>query len=207
MPFVIAGNVDSNRIVNTVRTLEFSKAFYHPLALGEELTPELLARTPDPYLVEGPARGGMPEIFGEGLGVWTVKDSVRQIIEKLEPGIHAFIPVNLRVQGSKKDWGQYYLLHPGQAIDAVVIDETDFAEGKGRAGFAKSSTLSSFGDTVLDGRLIESRHLWRGGRGKWGGGGDPFHYYLFCSDELVKQIKSAEIEGWRFRRCKLKRDS
>ena len=31
--------------------------------------------------------------------------------------------------------------------------------------------------------------------------------YLFCSDELAKRIKDAGIEGWRFRRCKLKNDS
>jgi len=215
VPYVISGNVDSNRIVNPERTLEFSKAFYHPLARGEELTPELLALKPDPYFVKGPDKGSMPEIFGEHLGVWTVKENVKQIIEELEPDVHTFIPVNLRVRGSEQDWGQYYLLYPGQAIDAIVIDETDFAEGKGRAGFGKligstapvpSYTLSPFGNTVLDGALIAGRHLWRGARARLGQS-IPFFSYLFCSDELAEQIKGAGIEGWRFRRCKLKQDS
>jgi hypothetical protein len=112
VPYVIMGNIDSHRIVKIVRTLDFSRAFYQPLARGEELTPELLALTPDPFVVEGPARGDMPEIFGEALGVWTIKDNVKRIIEELESGVHAFIPVNLRVRGSDKDWGQAALLAP-----------------------------------------------------------------------------------------------
>jgi hypothetical protein len=205
VPYVISGSVNSNRIVNIERTLDFSKTFYQPIARGEELTPGLLALKPDPYFVKGPAAGGMPEIFGEGL-VWTIKEDVKRIIEELEPDVHTFIPVRLRVRESDKDWGQYFLLYPGQAIDAVVIDETDFAEGKGREGFAKSSTLSSFGNTVLDSELIAGRHLWRGARGQLGRS-VPFSNYLFCSDELAKRIKGAGIEGWRMRRCKLKNDS
>lgn len=178
MPFVIAGNTNDHRIVYAETTLDFARQFFHPLARGEPLTPGLLALTPDPYFVKPPDRGGIPEIFESTYGVWTVKDCIKSIIEELEPGVHTFIPVNLRIRGSDKSHGQYYLLYPGQAIDAVVIDETDFGEGKGRAGFGKeispgvrSYTLSPFGRTVLDQRLIEGRHLWRGGRGKWGGGG------------------------------------
>jgi uncharacterized protein DUF1629 len=210
MPYVISGSIDATRMVKREYSQEQFWNFYAPLLRGEELTPELLAQKPDPYIVKAPEKGGMPEVFGE----WTIKDSVRQIIEDLEPGVHTFIPVNLRVRGSDKDWGQYFFLYPGQVIDAIVIDETDFVEGRGRAGFGKlvldgmrSYTLSPFGDTVLDGRLIEGRQLWRGGRGKMGGGGDHFFNYLFCSDELAARIEQAGIEGWRFRRCKLKRDS
>jgi hypothetical protein len=203
MAYVISGNIDSNRIVSTEYALDFAKAFYFPLARGEPLTPELLNLKPDPYFVHRPDRGDMPEIFGENLHVWTVKSNVKQIIEELEPDIHTFIPVNLRVIGSDRDCGQYYLLYPGQAIDAVVIDETDFSEGKGRAGFAKSHTLSPFGVTTLDGRLIAGRHLWRGAWGRFGQS-VPFSGYLFCSDELAGRIRHAQIEGWRFRRAKVK---
>jgi hypothetical protein len=202
VPFVISGNIDPHRLVNIERTLDFSKAFYQPFARGEDLTSDLLALKPDPYFVKAPAAGSMPEIFGEGL-VWTLKENVKRLIEELEPDVHVFIPVKLRVRGSEKDWGQYFLLYPGQAIDAVVIDDTDFAEGKGRIGFAKSSTLSSFGDTVLKSELINGRHLWRGARGRLGQS-TPFSNYLFCSDELASRIKESAVEGWRFRRCELK---
>jgi hypothetical protein len=97
MPYVISGDTDEDRFVITERTREFFTAFYAPPSWGEPLTPELQALTPDPYYVK--PEGGMPEIFGENLGVWTIKDSVKQIIDALAPGIHTFIPVNLRVRG------------------------------------------------------------------------------------------------------------
>jgi hypothetical protein len=206
VPYVIAGNTDSNRIVYPERGVELAREFFSPPALGEEITPELLSKMPEPYFVNRPAKGGIPEIFGENLGVWTVKENVKQIIEELEPDVHTFLPVNLRVRGTEKDWGRYFLLYPGQAIDAVAIDETDFAEGKGREGFAKSSILSPFGDTVLKSELVAGRQLWLGARGQLGRS-VPFANYLFCSDELAKRIRDAGIEGWRFRRCKLKNDS
>jgi hypothetical protein len=191
--------------------LSFLRDSYHPLARGEPLTPELLALTPDPYFVQGPKKGSLPEIFAANFGVWTVKDSVRQIIDKLEPNLHAFIPLNLRVKNhSDRVWGKYYLLCPGQAIDAVVIDETDFMNGRGRSGFELdltgsgiNPTLSPFGDTVLEARLIAGRHLWRGAWGRLGKS-SPFAFDLFCSDELADQIRAVGLEGWEFRACKLK---
>jgi hypothetical protein len=205
LPHVISGNIASTRIVGVEFTNDFYFSYYAPLARGTPLTPELLAKTPDPYFVIPPSRGKIPEIFGENLGAWTVKDSVKKIIEDLEPGVHTFIPVNLRVRGKDKDFGQYFLLFVGQAIDAVVIDETDFRDGHGREGLARASILNSLvGDTVLDASKIAGRYLWRGGIAKLGGGGDPFARYYFCSDELKKRIKAADIEGWRFRACKVR---
>jgi hypothetical protein len=205
MPYLVEGTIAISRTVLTEQTEEFWRAYYVPMKIGMPLTPEIMALTPDPYYVQPPARGGMPEIFGEHLGVWVVKDTVKQIIEDLEPDVHTFIPVNLRVQGKEKDYGQYYLLYVGQAVDSIVIEETKFRDGFGRAGFEKSWVLSAFGDIVLDGALIEGRHLWRGGIGKLGGGGDPFWSYLFCSDQLKERIKRASAYGWRFKRCKLRK--
>ena len=167
-------------------------------------TPQLLASKPDPYCVQGPRRGRLPEIFGKD-ALWTIKESVRDVIEALEPSVHSYIPVNLSVRGSSADWGRYYLLVPGQAINAVVIDDTDFVEGRGRVAYEQDWTLSPFGETVLDGALIEGRHLWRGG---WvrSGESESFFDYLFRSDELAGRIQRAGIEGWCFRRCKLKQE-
>jgi hypothetical protein len=204
VPYLILGNIASTRIVVTESTEDFFFQYYAKLGLGLPLTPELLALTPDPYLVKPPRKGGMPAIFGENLGVWTVNDDVKQIIEELEPGVHTFIPVNLRVRGKDTDYGGYYLLYLGQAIDAIVIDETNFRDGFGREGFQKSWVLNTLvGPTVLDPNPIEGRHLWRGGWGKIGGGGDPFARYVFCSDELKTRIRKTKLDGWRFWKCKL----
>lgn len=206
MPYVISGTTASTRIVGVERTKDFYFSYYAPMARGEPLTADLIAKTPNPYYVFPPGRGEIPDIFGEKLGVWTVKDNVKQIIEFLEPNVHTFIPVNLRVRGSDHDYGQYYLLYVGKAVDAVVIDDTDFLAGHGREGFQKSWVLKRHGGSiVLEENFIFGLHLWRGGIGKRGGGGDPFAAYLFCSDEMKRKIVDANIEGWRFHACKTKK--
>ena len=203
MPYVVMGTNASTRTAGPEFTNEFYFAFYAPMARGAPLTSDLLALKPDPYYVRAPRAGDMPEIFGENLGVWTIGENVKNIIEELESGVHTFIPVNLRVRGKDKDFGQYYLLYIGQAIDAVVIDETDFRDGHGRVGFEKSWVLGA-GDSTLDGQRILGRHLWRGGFGRvLPEKSDPFYRYCFCSDELKKALKAAKVDGWRFRECKL----
>jgi hypothetical protein len=206
MPHVISTTFDDDRYVVIEETSKtINEDFFFPLKRGEPATPELLAFKPDPYWVRRPKRGGLPEIFG-GCALWTVKDCVRDIIEALEPSIHQYIPLNLRVRGSFAPRAQYHLLLPGQAINAVVIDETDFLEGRGRAAYEQDWTLSPFGEIVLDGGMIAGRHLWRGG---WNrpGESDAFFDYLFCSDELADQVQQAGIEGWSFQCCRLKQNT
>jgi len=181
--------------------------------LGEPLTPELLALKPDPLYVtiKGAKRYSLPAISDGSVCVWIVKDSVRQIVDDSEPNVHEFVPVNLQVRGSSQDRGQYYLLWVGQAIDAVVIDETDFSDGRGRAGFAwqinffpgPAAVLSPFGDTVLDGSLIEGKHLWRDAWGKFGQS-VLFSNNCFCSDKLADRIEAANIQGVWFHQCKVR---
>ncbi len=64
-------------------------SFLAPFARGEPLTPELLAHKPDPYYIDPPERGGLPDMF-DAKHVWTVSEKVKAIIEDLEPGIHTF---------------------------------------------------------------------------------------------------------------------
>ncbi len=203
MPYLVLGTNASTRSVDIDFDDDFFFEFYAPLARGEPLTDELLARTPSQIFVRPPERGAMPDMFGANLGVWFVSERVRSVIEDLEPNIHAFIPVSLRVRGKSKAFTNFYILNIETAIDAVVIDETDFRDGHGRAGFEKAAVLNTLvGETVLDKRLIAGRHLWRGGRATLGGGGDRLFSYVFCSDDLAERLKSIGADGWRLRQCR-----
>ncbi len=107
--------------------------------------------------------------------------------------------MNLRVRGSDKGWGEYFLLYVGQVIDAIVIDKTQFQGGFGVEGYKKKPSLSPLQpNIVLNRQKIAGKHLWRGGIGKIGGGSDPFWSELFCSDELAELFKANNIEGWLF---------
>ncbi len=201
MPYIIEELMDHKRLAGIDCPLEVSQAFLHPIARGEPLTPELLARKPDPYYIEPPKKGDLPDMF-DAKRVWTVSPKVKKIIEDLEPGIHTFIPVQPIVRRSGRGFGTYYLLYVGQVIDAVVIEESTFRGGRrGRAGFEVTPILTS---AVLDGRLIEGKHLWRGGLEKLGGGGDPFGSYRFCSDELKRRLEEAKAEGWLYQPCEVR---
>ncbi len=207
MPHVIMGTSAHTRMASAEYTLETAQRFFWPISRGEPLTPAVLSNTPNPFFVIPPEKGEMPEIFGEQLGAWTINENVKKIIEMLEPDVHTFIPVKLQVRGKSTDFGKYFVLVIGQVIDAVVIEDSDFRDGHGRAGFEKAPILNSLvGDTVLNHSLIKGRHLWRGGNAKVGpigDQGDPFASYTFCSDELKDRLKAAKVEGWRFRQCKV----
>jgi hypothetical protein len=112
MPYVITAERRETRIVVVERTRELSRQFFAPFGRGEPLTPELLALKPDPLYVtiKGRNRRNLPAIFDGSVDVWIVEASVRQIIEDLEPSVHTFVALDLKVRESERDWGQYYLL-------------------------------------------------------------------------------------------------
>lgn len=201
MAYIIEELYDHKRLAGSDCTMEEYRAYLAPIARGEPLTPELLALRPDPYFISLPEKGDLPDMF-DGKQVWTVSEKVKTIIEDVEPNVHTFIPVKPVSRRSKRTFGTYYLLYVGQAIDAVIIEESVFRGGRrGRAGFEAAPVLTS---AVLDGRLIAGKHLWRGGLEKLGGGGDPFGAYRFCSDELKRRLEESSAEGWQFEPCEVK---
>ena len=177
--------------------------YWPPYLSGYPLTPELSARLPDTLVINPPKRRAMPDIFNMGYGGspndFVVNERVRQLIEGLEPGVHTFIPVKLREVKSGRVHDDCFMLYVGQAIDAVVIAQSDFEGGYGIEGYAKNPSLNLLGrHRVLNSHKIAEKHLWRGGIGRLGGGGHPNSSVLFCSDELAKLFKSKKVDGWVF---------
>lgn len=177
--------------------------YWSPYLAGYPLTSELRARLPDTLVINPPKRRAMPDIFNMGYGGtpndFVVNERVRQLIEGLEPSVHTFIPVKLREDKSGREHDDYFMLYVGQAIDAVVIEQSDFEGGYGTEGYAKNPSLNLLGrHRALDSHKIAGKHLWRGGIGRLGGGGHPNSSVLFCSDELAKLFKSKKIDGWVF---------
>ena len=208
--FLITSKMDLRRIVEAEFSEELFYDYLQAFGRGDPLTAALRAGTPEQILVTAPKRGDMPDIFGgfNWSHVWVVSDKARRVIEDVEPDVHTFIPVNLRDETTGEDYGRYYLVYVGQAIDAIVIEESDFHGGHGREGFEKRRYLSESprDKRVLDEQLIAGRHLWRGGIRKKGGGGDPFGFCLFCSDVLADRIAAAGCNSlMRLLSCKIKK--
>ena len=105
---------------------------------------------------------------------WHVDGAVKNILEELEPGRHTFIPVNGRRVGSDQPERDFYIVHVTTAINAVVMEETRFADGIGKYTQFQGRILSASIDItqpkiVVRKDLITGHHLWRSGIAKWGG--------------------------------------
>lgn len=176
---------------------------YIPLLVGYPIDPDAVRRLPNPIIVSKPKHGDVLNLFAEFSATpWFIDSAVKGAIEELEPSANSFIPVKIQVEGDSTTH-QYFMFVIHQAIDAVLIDETDFGGGHGRKGYEKSAAISSFGDCVLDGRPIAGRHIWRGSiRPK--GGRSPFSDDYFCSDELAQRLKALKIENLDFLSCIVK---
>lgn len=192
MPFVLRRDNRARNYVDPLahRDKEIMKDFVMPISMGGPLTDEILEAKPDPFLVElGDESSKIPSMWGGDSGhPWYVDDSVKSLLEELDPGVHGFIPINVRVVGGPPREHRFYILHCTAAIHAVVMKDTRFADGIGKF-YPHSAQLSERGPIVLNGNMIEGRHLWRGGIGKWGGGGDPLSGYYFCSDQLADRLQ------------------
>ena len=201
MAFLIDGPSDHTRIANSNLQLGFSNAYFGPMARGEPIAPELLARTPDIVPVEGPDRGSLPDFWNQRAGAWIISSRARSAIEELEPNTHVFIPIRAKLESTGQVIDGQHILYIGQVINAVIVDETDFVGGFGTAGFVRSPYLKQWGDIVLRKHQIANKHLWRGGRSRLGEDDDPFWPNIFCSDTLANKIKSEPLDGWYFREC------
>ena len=201
MPYWVQDIYDHTRMAAVDCDPELFDSLWRPIWVGSPLTPEILARLPNPLAVNPPERGDMPDFVGPGGGAngWILSEKARRLLVSLEPNIHTFIPVNLQVRDSDRGWGGYFLLYVGQAIDAIIIDQTQFQGGFGVEGYKKKPSLSLLRpNIVLNRQKIAGKHLWRGGVGRIGGGGDPFWNKLFCSDELADLFRNNQFYGWLF---------
>lgn len=203
MVHLIDSILDENHLVVVRRTLAFARAFYHPIANGVPLTPELIKLAPSTIYIDEPINAPLLDIF-DASGVWVINAQVRNLIEKIEPRIHQFIRIPQIESESGRQWQGYSMLYIGQAVDAIVIEETSFRDGNGRPGFSIAPVLNKLrGCAVLDRKRVQGLHLWRGGRAIPGHAPEPFFGYTFCSDRLATAITESGAHGWRFLPCKL----
>jgi hypothetical protein len=142
MPFYV--NFTPNHLRSAGPTDDWeNREIYNVIARGRPLEGLKLSSLPNPLVIVGPDKGEMLRIFCASPGApWFVSSSVKDAIERLEPNVHNFIPVNtVNIQGKAFD-EKYFMLHVTQAIDAVVIEETDFVSGMGRKAFERSDTIN-----------------------------------------------------------------
>lgn len=185
------------------------------ITLGLPLTEEEQAAVPKVLRVSQRRRGGIPAILGWITGPFIVCELLKEKLESLEPGIHSFMPIEIFSAGQheqEKSYGIYYWILSPPRLNAVIIEETTFTKGVGRAGYELSGgrISSSAADIcVVDGDVIAGHHLWQlpSDFGATKAHPDNAWVAYFCSDELRDFIKSNHLDGWDFiKKCVEKKD-
>lgn len=157
-----------------------------------------MSEAPDiPELLDAPFRVVMDRIAGldHPLHAWgcarvfLASPEVRDIIEQLEPGLHDFVPCQLRY-GDDGPSQPYFCVRVQQSFDPVDVERSVDNGG------VKILTRKTDGATMWSKRPSKPMHLRAertAGKHLW------FYYHLFCSDELHDAIQAAGlVTAWSF---------
>ena len=117
-------------------------------------------------------------------------DTVRDIIEDLEPDVHDFVPMDLRY-GAEDECVifQYYVVRPQQFIDALDVEESDVDWRRVLTGdqyWKKKPNVP----LRLIAQLIEDKHLWRAAHN--------FSYTLISTEIYYEIHKQRLVTCWKF---------
>lgn len=138
-------------------------------------------------------------------------EKVKAIIEALEPGVHDFRSVEVRLfpaPSPEQDivLSTYYMWHSPPEAHAIVSESTAYQTGVGlKAQEESSGYLSSDPDQpcVLRASAISGRHCWREIYRKQVQGADGMQHVIptfsfFCSAAFHSRISLSGLEGFNF---------
>lgn len=112
--------------------LAIGRASTDPPGIGRALTPEQQAQLPTVVRAAKPRSKGIPDVLHVHAPV--ISRRLRTIIEELEPGRHDFYPIRIECNGSRKEIGEYFILHLRQFPDVIDFENTLFVSPEGASG-------------------------------------------------------------------------
>lgn len=121
-------------------------------------------------------------------GFWNVNQTVKDIIEEMDPGRHQFVPINLTTWFDKPiDAGERFLLNVFHHQSSIVDDMTNATVVPGYEDTKEKMLLRVLKPkvTVDVNKLKPDVHLWREVR---------YLNSLFVSDDLHNRLKSVQVK-------------
>ena len=157
---------------------------------------------------EGPVDPAMqPRVFqmergSTNLGSWLevtnrllmVDEALRTIIERFEPGVHQFWPMEVRGPDGEPLDRQFHALVIRQSRDSLIDEQSDLQRldqdmDERQPRFAKNTDAAGLRRVTLRGAAIEGVHLWREHR--------LATPNILVSDALRTAIKEAKLRVFR----------
>lgn len=160
--------------------------------------PELIASVPSCIAVTPRKDGYLPDFGIAPWGGWKlVSESFVELVERLEPGIHEFLPIAETVDRKGNDLGKrFFLMNILQQFDAVDVERSSVeinekiylltdVNGAQREASVRTMSLKAPYMLVLKRSLTIGRHLWHGSNGSI--------YHIFFSQELHDAVRAAKL--------------
>lgn len=193
------------------------------IARAETFSDEEKSMLPDMIRVEAYGRGEpirLPLVLKRSLiaGCLFFSEDIKALLDELEPGVHEFRPVEVRVfpqPAPELDvvLATYYLWVSPPELQAVIPESSAYQAGIGlQAREDCSGLLSSNPDSpcVLRASAIRGRHCWREIYRMPITGADGEKkvsrtFSFFCSAEFYSRVKFSRLEGFDFiKKCEVR---
>ena len=121
-------------------------------------------------------------------GLLAVDETLKGIIERLEPEVHQFFPVEIRMPRKRLYPKQYYILVIGRYLDSFSADDSNkdaVRQWEGYDLFTHEDTKKGVGGLAFRKSIFGEASIWRQKR---------FTSLLTClSDELVSEVGKAGL--------------
>jgi hypothetical protein len=100
---------------------------------------------------------------------WGVRQNFKDLVERLEPGLHQFFQVELRYRTGAVEEGALFIFNICRSMDGLLFDESDLSwSSTGRPIMYPFPGMivrgKPLGLLVHDKAAIAGCHVWRGGR-------------------------------------------
>ena len=123
-------------------------------------------------------------------GKHAISSRTKNVLEKLEPGVHQYIPVILQKKSGEPFEGEFFVLHPCSAVDAIVPDRSDVFFHTTPAGRKTLRFKKVRPKLAVQKEEIKSRHFWTGN--------ESFNRNYFSSDVFFNEAQKAKLKGFAF---------
>jgi hypothetical protein len=119
--------------------------------------------------------------------ILAVDEALKRIIERLEPGVHQFFPIEIRLRNGKPYPTSYYTLVIGQYIDSFSPENSsvDAFRRSGESYFLNENSKAGITGLALCKAVFGHAHLWRER--------NMLSRPLFFSDEMQAEIANAGL--------------
>lgn len=154
-------------------------------AWGHGSRPALPEEVPKNLVLDKPIKS-LPEAFWSTDGLLVVREPVRAIIDRLDPGLHQFFPIRIRTKRGVETEGPWFAMNVTAMQDSIVLERSHYKKSSYMPdrlnSFYASSTTK---DIVVDPARQSGLHLWREKR---------FIKSLLGSDALVAELEALNMK-------------